>query len=32
VAGMWADDSISDEEFINIMQWLISKGILQVQQ
>jgi len=31
VAGMWADDSISDDEFVNAMQWMINNGIIQVK-
>ncbi len=29
-AGWWATDQISDEVFINAIQYLIQKGILQV--
>jgi len=29
---MWANESITDEEFIDAMKWLITRGILQVQQ
>ncbi len=32
IAGMWADYSITDEEFVNAMKWLLSNGILEVQQ
>jgi len=32
IAGLWADDSITDEEFVGAMQWLINNGILEIQQ
>ena len=30
VAGFWANDSISDIEFISSMQWLISNGVMVI--
>ena len=30
VALWWSQDLIDDREFIRAMEWLVSKGILQV--
>ena len=30
VAGFWANDSISNTEFISSMQWLISNGVMVI--
>jgi len=30
VAGFWAHDAISDAEFVQSMQWLISNGVMVV--
>jgi hypothetical protein len=27
--GMWADGQTTDDEFVQSIQWLISKGIVQ---
>ena len=29
-AGWWADDKISETEFVNAIQYLINKGIIQI--
>ena len=29
-AGWWADGTISDDEFVKGIQWLISSGIIRV--
>jgi len=31
-AGWWSDDLITEKEFIDGLQWLISNGIIQVTE
>jgi len=30
VAGLWADGSITDAEFVESMQWMITEGLMVI--